>query len=249
MDKQKMLWVVFAFTIVIVLGLGAGMVALYPRAKPKADLAKATSPLDNGQDISAFIRDAKDLPSVTPETKPADDVFVPDTSKTDVTVGTETRDASGQTTEPVINVKSTTTTTPAPATQTPVITLKPAQTTATPAPTTASASSGSSGSPTQRTTPVAKTPAPTTQTVTVNEYWIQVGSFTTLSKAESVKQVFSAKGYPTRIFTVEQDGTKYRVRLGPFSKKDDADSRLVSVKAVAGYEGSYVSLVQTQQVR
>ncbi len=55
-------------------------------------------------------------------------------------------------------------------------------------------------------------------------YFIQAGAFRTPEDAEQQRAKLSLMGYQTKVTEREQSGrTVYRVRLGPFDKKDDAD--------------------------
>ena len=55
-------------------------------------------------------------------------------------------------------------------------------------------------------------------------YFIQVGAFRTLDDAEQQRAKLSLMGFQAKVTEREQYGrTVYRVRLGPFDKKDDAD--------------------------
>jgi len=55
-------------------------------------------------------------------------------------------------------------------------------------------------------------------------YFIQVGAFRTPEDAEQQRAKLSLMGFQTKVTEREQSGrTVYRVRLGPFDKKDEAD--------------------------
>ena len=55
-------------------------------------------------------------------------------------------------------------------------------------------------------------------------YFIQAGAFRTPEDAEQQRAKLSLMGYQAKVTEREQSGrTVYRVRLGPFNKKDDAD--------------------------
>ena len=55
-------------------------------------------------------------------------------------------------------------------------------------------------------------------------YFVQAGAFRTPEDAESQRAKLSLMGVPVRITEREQSGrTVYRVRAGPFDKKDEAD--------------------------
>jgi cell division protein FtsN len=86
--------------------------------------------------------------------------------------------------------------------------------------------------------PAVKKPVRTT------EYWIQAGSFSSLFKANEVKTELSKNGATSTISTTNVNGTDYyRVRLGPYSEQMEADKFLSWIKAVKGFENSYISEV------
>ena len=82
------------------------------------------------------------------------------------------------------------------------------------------------------------------KTERITEYWIQAGSFSSLSKATEVKAKLTENGASSTISTTNVSGTDYyRVRLGPYSDQMEADKFLSWIKAVKGFENSYISEV------
>ncbi len=92
-----------------------------------------------------------------------------------------------------------------------------------------------------------KAPEPKTterQAVRTTEYWIQAGSFSSLGKATDVKERLSEEGITCTITTTEVNGSSYyRVRLGPYTEKQEAGKFLEWIKAIRGFESSYISEV------
>ena len=77
--------------------------------------------------------------------------------------------------------------------------------------------------------------------VKVTVYWIQVGSYTTMTKAETVSTYLKDKGVNSTIQVKAIDGaTRYRVRIGAFNSKAEADKFNTQVRSLDGYEQSYV---------
>ncbi len=92
--------------------------------------------------------------------------------------------------------------------------------------------------PQQQAKPVEK------KSVRVTEYWIQAGSFSSLAKATEVREKLSDNGALSTVSTTNVNGTNfYRVRLGPYSDQMEADKFLTWIKAVEGFENSYISEV------
>ena len=115
------------------------------------------------------------------------------------------------------------------------------------------------------TTPAATvTPAPTARTTapaatastaarpasgrTHNDFWVQTGSFSTVARAEGVKDTLAGKGITSIIENREIEGTTYyRVRVGPYTSRNEADYWLSLIQSINGFESSQVW--QTQSVR
>jgi len=86
------------------------------------------------------------------------------------------------------------------------------------------------------------------KTVTVTEYWIQTGSFSNKLNAEKARDSLTARYLKAEIFTKEVSGkTSYRVRVGPYKSKNEADYWLGTVKEIPDFAGSYVSEVKTKK--
>ncbi len=97
---------------------------------------------------------------------------------------------------------------------------------------------------------VSKAPVTTTSKtpVTVTEYWIQTGSFSGKLNAEKARDTLKARYLNAEIFTKAVSGsTAYRVRVGPYAKKSEADYWLSVVREIAGFSDSYVSEVKTKR--
>jgi len=80
--------------------------------------------------------------------------------------------------------------------------------------------------------------------VKVKEYWIQTGSYSSHSRAEDMAAMLTNQGLSGRVTTREVDGrTFFRVRIGPYAEKAEAEKFLSWVQDVKGLETSYISLV------
>jgi cell division protein FtsN len=61
--------------------------------------------------------------------------------------------------------------------------------------------------------------------------------------------LLESKGLGSRVFSwTSKNGTFYRVRVGPYSNKGEADKFLSLVKQVQGLETSYVSMVPAARI-
>lgn len=78
----------------------------------------------------------------------------------------------------------------------------------------------------------------------ITEYWIQSGSYTRMSKAENQSEKLKEHGFKAQIKTREIKGvTYYRVRIGPYSQKKEAEKFLSWLKVLDGMQDSYISQV------
>jgi len=92
------------------------------------------------------------------------------------------------------------------------------------------------------------TPEPEFRNITVDVFWIQVGSYSSLTKAESVSDALKARGLTTTVQSKDVNGQAvYRVRIGAFNTKEEADKFSVQVKGLEGYEESFV--IQSSMTR
>ncbi len=89
-------------------------------------------------------------------------------------------------------------------------------------------------------------PAPEPRRVT--EYWIQAGSYKSMSGAQSAKEKLSGEGVSSRITIKTVDGTDYyRVRIGPYTNKQEAEKFLEWVKKIDPFKSSYISMVTAKR--
>ena len=102
-----------------------------------------------------------------------------------------------------------------------------------------SAASSSSSSSAPAAVPAAAT-ARSTPRISDN-FWIQAGSFSTVGRAEGVKETLESKGITSIIENRVVDGTMYyRVRIGPYTSRNEADYWLSLVKSISGFESSQI---------
>ena len=85
-------------------------------------------------------------------------------------------------------------------------------------------------------------PAPRAQT----NFWVQTGSFSTLTRAEGVRETLSARGISSVIENRVIDGSLYyRVRVGPYTTRNEANYWLALIRSIDGFESSQVWQNQT----
>ena len=101
---------------------------------------------------------------------------------------------------------------------------------------------------------VAKKPAPAAtatpkKTQTVTEYWIQTGSFSSREYAENAQDIIASYKIDSEIFTKEVNGkTWYRVRMGPYKTKTEADYWKTAISSDdVNFKDAYITEVKTQK--
>jgi len=93
--------------------------------------------------------------------------------------------------------------------------------------------------------PVAAKPAAekpkTAKTYDNSKFWIQTGAFSTITYAEGAKDYLEARGIKSIIEDPVINGkTWYRVRVGPYMTRDEANYWLALVKSIDGFAASQV---------
>jgi DedD protein len=88
--------------------------------------------------------------------------------------------------------------------------------------------------------PAAKPAAPAASG-TRSDYWVQAGSFTNKSRADSAKEYLEKKGIGSVITNGDVNGkTYYRVRVGPYTSQNEAAYWLSLIKTIDGMESALV---------
>jgi len=83
---------------------------------------------------------------------------------------------------------------------------------------------------------------------TINDYWIQTGAYSSMVRAEDVKERLSSNGLTSIIDNREIDGKiLYRVRLGPYTSEKEANYWLSLVKSIDNFGDSQVRQTIRQQ--
>jgi hypothetical protein len=142
--------------------------------------------------------------------------------------------ATKTTTTPAQTASSATkTTTPAQTASTPAqATTTPAQTASTPAQTTIiPASVASTGTQS----------IPLSQTGIYNDFWVQTGAFSTIASAEGVIETLASRGITAIVENGIINGrTLFRVRVGPYTSRNEANYWLALIQSMDGFEDSQV---------
>ena len=95
--------------------------------------------------------------------------------------------------------------------------------------------------------PAAQTPAAAASRA-VNDYWIQIGAYSAMVRAEDVKERLATSGLISIIETRIVNGQNfYRVRLGPYTSEREANHWLAIVRNIDGFHESQVRQTIRQQ--
>jgi len=83
---------------------------------------------------------------------------------------------------------------------------------------------------------------------TINDFWIQIGAYSSMVRAEDAKEILSTKGLTSIIETRVVDGRNlFRVRLGPYTSQREANHWLDIVKTINGFQDSQIRQTSRQQ--
>jgi cell division protein FtsN len=261
MERNRVLWVIFSISLFLVVVLAGGLYLLRPAAGSNAEVATGqTSPL-RGFDAFEYVRGKSELPAVKEEPEEAEETVIivgereeEATEKPGAAVGppekavpptseSKVRGTAPSTTAPTAEVTRPLT---APSTTRPAVASQRQPAARAPAASTPAARTPVARAPVAR-APAVK-PAPQPREVTVSEYWIQAGSYTSSSRAQEIASVLEEQGLVSKITTRTLSGkTYYRVRIGPYMSKEEAQKFLEWVKAVKGFESSYISMVYAKR--
>jgi cell division septation protein DedD len=90
---------------------------------------------------------------------------------------------------------------------------------------------------------------PRPKAVSVTEYWIQAGSFSSAARADEVSRRLEEKGLAPRTTTRDLNGkTHFRVRVGPYANRAEAEKFLGWIRELKGFETSYISMVASRRL-
>jgi cell division septation protein DedD len=222
MEKQKIFWVILSVTVFVVVVLVVGVFLLKKEPTGLASTPTST-PTTPGSGIYEFGRDAG---TADDDTQVLRFVIGGDGTAEGAVAGT----TGGE--PPATDSGGSEVTPPA------VADAASAAPAATP-----SAVKPAAAAP-AATKPAAAPAAKPAATASGPQYWIQTGSYRSQTRAEELSQMLAAKGLAGRVFSFAQaDATYFRVRIGPYANKQEAEKFLAIVRKIQGLEASYISQV------
>ncbi len=218
-DTQRVLWAVVAVSLLVVVVLAGGLYFLRPRG---AQQAEVTVTYADGSPFDPFeyVRDDQETPGLLDSAE--------STRQVSLVVGAMEAPAAS----PVFPATAEPSTPPAAALLAPV--APP------PAPAAGAPSSAPKSAATRSAAPApvaaaparAPAPAPAPRAATGGQYWIQVGSFASRSRADDLHKLLRDQGHAGRITAHDNGGvTMHRVRIGPYASRPEADHLLDTLRS------------------
>ncbi|MCA1754653.1 MAG: SPOR domain-containing protein [Spirochaeta sp.] len=235
MEQHKVLIVVVSVTLAFAAVVGIGMAYFYPRATDDSLSVTHDSSIDPRRsfDPIEFIRSpetATDSVELLPEEPRGADDDVIIIYGVDDTLSQPKNGRQPRVTEDTR----------------PSVPADPAPTATKPAPREPASQPDQQGEP-QRAAPArpaeeAAPAEPAQQRVRVTEYWIQVISSPSRDRVEQARVRLQQQNLGSRITSIDHNNTTFfRLRVGPYTNKAEADKFLDWVQAVDGFEESYIS--------
>jgi len=224
MEQKKILWILLSVTLFLFIVSITGVVWFYPGRIAVADNSSSDSTDSKDQasvdfDPVEWVREGEAFPGLTEEPLDDEEGFSIVYGETENKGSVINLVADDRIKE--VEVKTTPSVVPVKVVEEPVKVVTPS-------------------SP--------KVAAPAPKKINVLEYWIQAGSFSSRSRAESASTTLSEKGF-SNIITIKtvDDSDYFRVRMGPYISSAEAEKFLVWVKEINSYEKSYISQVYVQK--
>ena len=249
MEGKKVLWVVFSIALALVVILAAGLFLLRPRQPASAaQVRPGAAPSLQGYDPYEYVRGTSAPPGLT----------LPPAESEPVVIVVGEPPGSQPPAQPVESViaplespRERASAIPAPVAQSAAKSERPSappeRTPQERAAATASAAATVKPAALAAAKPAAK-PAAKLKSVSVTEYWIQAGSFSSASRAEEVSRRLEEGGLATRTITRDLNGkTHFRVRVGPYASRAEAEKFLGWIQELKGFESSYISMVASRR--
>lgn len=216
MEQQKFLWTILSIAVLILVLLGAGLFIFLPSDNTIAAQDKNYKPVEWPEPDTVKSQHKE-------EPKAMALIKVPEPEKKEAAPLIIPPKAENKETKPATKTKLEVKQPEKKVVQTkPAETKKPAVQT----------------KPATQTKPAVQPTAPASGV----QFWIQVGSFSAQQNAENVKKSLEEKGFKAVVQSVAADGKSlHKVKAGPFATKAEAEKQLPGVKAIKGFEKSYIT--------
>jgi len=257
-EMKKLLLVAVSVGVFLLVTVTVSIILLTQRNQP---LDNAVSSYSQGRvqpaaDFNYTAPAVSEQPSVTPNNNTAAVQAADSNNGDNITIQIPLPSAASNTPVPTSTAPIRVTSAPAPAAS------STSATTASSSSLSSSSSSQSSSSNTASSTASSRSTAATTNTTTaavsrttsanttrtITDYWIQIGAYSAMVRAEDVRESLASKGLISIIENREISGDNlYRVRLGPYTSEREANHWLAIVQAIDGFSDSQVRQTTRQQ--
>jgi DedD protein len=263
MEQHRVLIVILSLTLFLAVVLGAGLWLFYPGSQDAEPQIAEVSPTEDGREFDPieYLRGDEEEPiGLEPgEQEPAEqeDVIIVYGESDEEEVPDEELEPDGEVPETRIVTQ-------------PRIVAEPVESTdGRPAPSAAAPAPGEekegappqerpvreTGKPKRDYEPAVAAPAPAPEptaegprVVTRKEYWIQLISSPSLDTVQEARRQLRERTISGVITSISKDGTTYfRLRIGPYTKKAEAEKFLTWVQRIEGFGTSYISLVYNER--
>jgi DedD protein len=247
-DRKKLLWISIGLGVLVLIVLAAGFFLMAPKkggSEAPATIGNSAPP--KAQDPQDYLSAPPPAPSLEqPHSQDGGVIIVYGDKPTASSSGAPSAAGTTAPNAPTADSGSKTAV-PAGAASESAAEAPPETTapTAVPATSTKAATAAKSAAP-KASVPAPKKAAPAASSksasLKVDEYWIQAASFTSRGRADELKDSLSEKGMAAIISVKDISGKSYyRVRIGPYSGKTEADGWLGRLKELPGCAEAYVS--------
>jgi cell division protein FtsN len=222
MEQNKTLLVILSVALFLAAILSVGLWFFYPREDVAGNPAGMESAAVVSDDPIEWVR-RNEIPALTPQ---------PEAPQKDIIVYGEDPEKSGDASP------ATTNSVPYPPASAPPAVTAPAPKKE-PVPAVTKPRIAAPAPKPAASAPKPSAPAPETRSVRVKEFSIQVGAFSSRDRAEELNEVLKEKGLTGQVFFA--DGPQlYRLRIGPYTNKDEAEKFLGWVRSINGFESSMI---------
>jgi DedD protein len=238
-EQKKLLLVAVSVGVFLLVTITAAMIMLTPRMHVQDTAFYSPAPIQPGR-IQSENTETNQLQPIINNTQETN-IFIDGNQDNPVNIQGNNRDnLTIQIPRPTAaavpdTIESLTSVAANPAPVKPQVTVAPSRT---------------SSPPVQTTNPPRTTSTSTISTRTIIDYWIQVGAFSAIVRAEDAKKLLETKGFISIIENREFDGRIwYRVRLGPYTSENEANYWLTLVKEIDGFKDNQLPQDQRPHIR
>jgi cell division protein FtsN len=224
MEKQRVFWVVLAVSVFVIVVLLVGVFLLRQRSTLVSTTPGTVNPISNpGTQIYEYQREKAPGTTAAPSTPGGQPPG--ETQTMHFYIGEGGEQVPAPSAQPPA---------PQPSGSQPAAAAPPQATSVKAAPTPPAAAPKAAAP--------SKPAAPASQKTI--DYWIQTGSYKSQSRAEELATLLAGQGLSARVFSYAgKSATYFRVRIGPYASRGEAEKFLALVRQVQGLESSYISQV------